>query len=276
MNELEAPRFSLKDTLECGQTFCWIPEGNGYVNADVGQVIYVEQEGNILRWQSSTGDAPINELLRLDDPLEQIQNAISKDSFVKKSISFAPGLRIIRDPIYPCLISFLCATWKNIAAIKTMVQRIRESCGPRYEMRGRTYFGMPTPEQMCEIDVPFLKTLGLAWRAEFIKESTDRIVQGLVDLESLKQVSYEEAHKQLKSLHGVGDKVADCVSLFSLGHLEAFPIDVWIERIIQQRYGLFTSAGNSYKKKSQAARDYFGRYAGYAQEYLYHYSRNSG
>ncbi|MFW9918878.1 MAG: DNA-3-methyladenine glycosylase family protein [Candidatus Thorarchaeota archaeon] len=274
MNELEVTLFSLRDTLECGQTFCWVPEGNGYVNADAGQVIYIEQEGNILRWESSTGEAAIEDMLRLRDPLQKIQKEISKDDFIRESVAFAPGLRIIEDPVYPCLVSFLCATWKNIPAIKTMVQRIRESCGPQYELNGNTYYGMPTPELMCDIDIPFLKSLGLAWRAEFIKHSTDMIVEGIVDLDALKVMTYEEAHKTLKTLHGVGDKVADCVSLFSLGHLEAFPIDLWIERIIQERYGLFTSSGKSYKKKSQAAREYFGRYAGYAQEYLYHYSRN--
>ncbi len=276
MNELEVNQFSLRDTIECGQTFCWVPEGNGYINADVGQVVYVEQEGNLLRWKSSTGEANIEDMFRLNDPLERIQKEIMKDEFVKRSVRFAPGLRIINDPVYPCLVSFLCATWKNIPAIKTMVQRIRENCGPRYEMDGKTYHGMPTPEQMCDIDIPFLKSLGLAWRAEFIKHSTDMIMERIVNLESLKKRSYDDAHSELKTLHGVGDKVADCVSLFALGHLEAFPIDVWIERVIQERYGLFSESGNSYKKKSLAAREYFGKFAGYAQEYLYHYSRNEG
>ncbi|MFW9908798.1 MAG: DNA-3-methyladenine glycosylase family protein [Candidatus Thorarchaeota archaeon] len=275
MNEVEVNQFSLRDTIECGQTFCWIPEGNGYINADIGQAVYVEQIGKKLRWESSDRTAPIADLFRLGDPLKDIHLEIDRDSFMRSCIDYAPGLRIIRDPAYPCLVSFLCATWKNIPAIKTMVQRIRETCGPQYEFRDKTYYGMPTPEQLCEIELIHLKSLGLAWRAEFIAKSTNDIVNGEIDLNGLQRVPYEEAHSELMRLHGVGNKVADCVSLFALGHLEAFPIDVWIERIIQKHYNIFKSAGNSYKRKSAAAREYFGRYAGYAQEYLYYFSRNA-
>ena len=274
MKELKVSNFSLKDTLECGQTFCWVPEGNGYVNADIGQAVYVEQEDDILRWEASEGRVDLSDLFRLDDPLLEIQKKIAKDEFMRDSINFAPSLRIIHDPVYPCLVSFLCATWKGIPAIKTMVQRIRKSCGPEFELRGKSYFGMPTPQQLCDIDESVLNSLGLAWRADFIKRSTDSILNGEIDLEGLKTLSYQSAHSKLKTLHGVGNKVADCVCLFSVGHLEAFPIDVWIERVIQQRYGIFTEAGKSYQKKSEAARTYFGKYAGYAQEYLYYYSRS--
>lgn len=274
MNEIDVTRFDLRETIECGQTFCWVPEGKGYINADIGQVVYVEQKGQILRWKSSNDDVNIVDMFRLDDPLDKIQKEIKKDAFMKECITFSPNLRIVRDPVYPCLVSFLCATWKNIPAIQTMVRRIRERCGPRYELNGKTYCGMPTPEMMCDIDSSFLRSLGLAWRADFIRKTTDMITDGIVDLEGLRRIPYEDAHRRLKLLHGVGDKVADCVSLFALGHLEAFPIDIWIERIIEERYGLFTSAGKSYRRKSQAARAYFGRYAGYAQEYMYNYARN--
>ncbi|MDF1538211.1 MAG: hypothetical protein P1Q69_04855 [Candidatus Thorarchaeota archaeon] len=275
MKELKVSNFSLKDTIECGQTFCWVSEGEGYVNADIGQAVYVEQKGNTLYWESSGSGISLSHLFRLKDPLLDIQREIQKDRFMKNCISFAPGLRIINDPIFPCLVSFLCATWKNIPAIKTLVQRIRESCGPTYDLRGKRFYGMPIPEQLCEVNVKDLKGLGLAWRAEFIKQSIDAIVAGDIDLEGLRSLSYEEAHTELKSLHGVGDKVADCVCLFGVGHLEAFPIDVWIEKVIQKHYGIFTEAGKSYRKKSIAAREYFGKYAGYAQEYLYYYSRST-
>jgi N-glycosylase/DNA lyase len=92
----------------------------------------------------------------------------------------------------------------------------------------------------------------------------------------LKEKKYQDTHNVLKTLHGVGNKVADCVCLFSLGYLEAFPMDVWIERIVQQHYGIFLEKGKSYTKKSKAARTYFGRYAGYAQQYLFHYTRLYG
>ena len=275
MKKLEVSDFSLQETLECGQTFCWVKEGNGYINADLGQVVYVEQQGNSLFYETSHSDVSLKHLFRLEDPLENIQKEISKDDLMRKSIQFAPGLRIIQDPFYPCLISFLISTRNNIPTIKRATQAIREKYGPSYEFRGMTYRGMPSPTRMSLVTVSELEALKLAWRAKFIVRSTEALLAGEVDPEALIQMRYEEAHHGLKTLHGVGDKVADCVCLFSLGFLEAFPIDVWIERVIQQQYGIFTSPGKSYAKKGQAARDYFGRYAGYAQEYLYYYTRTT-
>ena len=274
MRSLQIDEFSLVDTLECGQTFCWVKEGEGYINADIGQVVYVEQKGDTLLYDTSEGDVKLSKLFRLEDPLDQIHQEITRDGILKKSIDFAPNLRIINDPFFPCLVSFLCSVWKNVPAIRSMTNAIRKKWGPSYEFRGKTFYGMPSPEQLSRATVKELKDLGLAWRSEFIAKSTEAIVTGKVSEDNLRSMDYLDTHKQLKTLHGVGNKVADCVSLFSLGFLEAFPIDVWIERVIQKHYGVFTTTGKSYSKKSEAARNYFGRYAGYAQEYLYHYTRS--
>ncbi|MFX1580554.1 MAG: DNA-3-methyladenine glycosylase family protein [Promethearchaeota archaeon] len=273
MRSLKVTRFSLKDTLECGQTFCWVKEGDGYINADIGQVVYVEQREGKLFYETSGGDVNLRALLRLDDSLDKIHREISRDGIMKTSIDFAPDLRIVNDPFFPCLVSFLCSVWKNVPAIRGMTNAIRQRWGPSYEFRERTFYGMPTPEQLARAKVSDLKNLGLAWRSEFIAKSTEFIVNRVITEDELRKMDYLDARKQLKKLHGVGDKVADCVSLFSLGFLEAFPIDIWIERVIQDHYGIFTEAGKSYSKKSEAARNYFGKYAGYAQEYLYHYTR---
>jgi N-glycosylase/DNA lyase len=273
MRSLRVDGFSLADTLECGQTFCWVREGDGYINADIGKVVYVEQQGNMLFYETSEGDVDLRRLFRLDDPLDKIHSEITRDGIMRKSIDFAPGLRIINDPFYPCLVSFLCSVWKNVPAIRGMTNAIRRNWGTVHNFRGKTFYGMPTPEQMADVSVSDLKKIGLAWRSDFINKSTNAIIAGDIVEDELRSMEYKKAHRQLKKLHGVGDKVADCVSLFSLGFLEAFPIDVWIERVIQEHYGVFTEAGKSYSRKSEAARNYFGRYAGYAQEYLYHYTR---
>ncbi len=275
MRSLQVERFSLIDTLECGQTFCWVKEGKGYINADIGKVVYVEQRGDTLLYDTSKGDVNLSDLFRLEDPLDKIHREITRDGIMKKSLDFAPNLRIINDPFFPCLVSFLCSVWKNVPAIRGMTTAIRKNWGTSYEFRGKRFYGMPTPEQLSKATVRELKNLGLAWRSEFIVKSTEAILAGQVTEDGLRSMEYVDAHKQLKKLHGVGNKVADCVSLFSLGFLEAFPIDVWIERVIQEHYGVFTATGKSYSKKSEAARNYFGRYAGYAQEYLYHYSRSA-
>ncbi len=275
MKKLRVKDFDLKDTMECGQTFCWVKEGEGYVNADIGQVVYVEQKDDTLLYETSSRDVDLQKLLRLDDPVHTIKQEIAKDDYMLTSIEYAPGLRIVGDPFFPCLVSFLCSTRNNIPTIKKMTQAIRENYGPVYDFRGETFHGMPTPLDLSKATVSELEGLNLAWRASFIFRSTQSILAGEVVEEDLRHSTYENAHSKLKTLFGVGDKVADCVCLFSLGFLEAFPIDIWIERVIQNRYGIFIETGKSYQKKSRAAREYFGRYTGYAQEYLYYYSRKT-
>jgi N-glycosylase/DNA lyase len=277
MYSLNVKDFSLADTLGCGQSFSWVKAGNGYVNADLGQVVYVEQRGRQLLFETSADrDVDIRSLLGLKDPISRIKAELARDDIMRESIAFAPGLRIVRDPFFSCLISFICSIWKNIPAIQLSMERIRKHWGPEYSFRGSTYHGMPRPETLAEATVHELRELGLGFRAKYIKKTAEAVAEGSVDPESLKNSTYEEARQTLKSLHGVGDKVADCVCLFSLGQLEAFPIDVWIERVIEQHYGIFSHTGKSYSKKSAAARAYFGRYAGYAQEYLFHHARSRG
>ncbi len=277
MQEITVRDFSLRDTLECGQTFCWTRHGDGYLCTDLGQVIYVEQQGDRLLYEASeeVDAASVRRLFRLDDPLRDIQTEIAKDDVMREAIAFAPGLRIVSDPFFPCLVTFICSIRNNIPSIQRVAQRIREGYGPAYEFHGQRYHGMPGPDVLARADVNDLRSLGLDWRAEFIVRTAKAIDEGLVTERKLRRLSYEEAHHELKTLHGVGDKVADCVCLFSLGFLESFPIDVWIERVIQRHYDIFTESGKSYAKKSKAAREYFGRYAGYAQEYLYYYTRST-
>jgi N-glycosylase/DNA lyase len=275
MKYIRVERFNLADTIQCGQTFTWVREGQGYVNSDLGQVVYIEQEGDRLFYEASSAKAvPLRKLFRLDDPLDDIQGEVIREGVMRKSIEFAPDMRIINDPFFPCLVSFICSTYKNIPAIHKMMDNIRRMWGPAYKLRGKTYYGIPTPEQLVTASVKELESAGLGYRAKFIKRTSEMIVDDLVSERDLRRMTYSEARAALKSLHGVGDKVADCVSLFSLGFLEAFPIDVWIERVIQEHYDMFMKTGRSYAKKSKAAREYFGRYSGYAQQYLYHFSRS--
>ncbi len=276
MRSIRVDKFNLHDTIECGQTFTWQREGNGYINSDLGQVIYVEQREDRLYYETSSHSVDLKKLFRLDDPLTKIQDEISRPGIMQESIAFAPGLRIIQDPFFPCLISFVCSTQKGIPAIHTLMNNIRSKYGPVYEFRDKTYFGFPTPENLVDACLNDYECLGAGYRSSYIHRTVETINNGKVTEDILQEMEYADSHKMLKTLHGVGDKVADCVCLFSLGFLEAFPIDVWIERVIQEHYPIFSQEGNSYAKRSTAARRYFGKYAGYAQEYLYYFSRFNG
>jgi N-glycosylase/DNA lyase len=276
MKTLTVERFNLLDTIESGQTFTWTREGSGYVNSDLGQVIYVEQVGNVLHYETSSRNVDFNDFFRLDDQLDRIQSEIIREGIMKDSIAFAPDLRIVRDPLFPCLISFISSIQKNIPAIHTLMNNIREKWGPTYEFREKTYYGFPSVDELSRATVSDFEGLNAGYRSKFFVKTIEAMIRADVIEEDLRAMEYSEAHRMLKTLHGVGDKVADCVCLFSLGFLEAFPIDVWIEKVIQSHYPIFEREGKTYQKRSEAARNYFGQYAGYAQEYLFYYSRCNG
>jgi N-glycosylase/DNA lyase len=274
MRTIKTEHFNLTDTIECGQTFSWTRDGKGYINADISQVVYVEQHGNTLHYETSDERVDLQKHFRLNDPLPLIQKEITRNGFMRESIEFAPGLRLVSDEFFPCLVSFILSIQSNIPRLHGCMQSLREKYGTPYRFRGRTIYGFPTPEQLSKANEKQLRALMFGWRSAFIVKATTSILSGDVNPKELSESTYEEAHRRLKVIHGVGDKVADCVCLFSLGFLEAFPIDVWIERVIQEHFSMLTSLGKSYARKSEAARKYFGRYAGYAQEYLYNYARS--
>ena len=276
MKSLPVKQFSLLDTIESGQTFSWSREGDGYLNADLGQVVYVEQREDILYYETSSHAIDVGSLFRLTDPLDVIHSEITREGIVEESIAFAPGLRIVSDPFLPCLFSFISSIQKNIPAIHNLMSCIRKEWGPRYEFHGKAIYGFPSLEDLLEARISDFEKLNAGYRSKFFAQTIDALNREVVTEEQLREMNYSDAHKALKKLHGVGDKVADCVCLFSLGFLEAFPIDVWIEKVIQEHYPIFEEDGKSYQKRAAAARDYFGQYAGYAQEYLFYYARCKG
>lgn len=292
--------FNLANSLECGQVFRWKKENSWWASVIDDRVVKLKQENNLLYVKSSSFDTDekyIQKYLRINDPLQDILSSINKDQVMDNAISKLNGLRLIKQNPWECLASFICATYKNIAAIKKMISNICHSLGQRIEYEGTIYYTFPEPEIVTKTDIHTLEDCGLGYRAKFLQETAKRITSKDIVLENLENSNYENVRDILlgntgkgKILPGVGPKVADCVMLFSLEKLDAFPIDVWIRRTIQKYYPHFfdndpnnqlsilkdNSIGLAeYKSISKKMRMYFGPYSGYAQEYLFHYARNS-
>ncbi|MDR2719409.1 MAG: DNA repair protein, partial [Nitrososphaerota archaeon] len=151
----------------------------------------------------------------------------------------------------------------------------------------QTFWLFPSVEKLAEASVHGLEECGLGYRAKYVHATAKRVCDEQIDLESFRGLSYVEAKKRLFEFSGVGLKVADCVLLFSLGKMEAFPVDVWVKRLLLNHYADHLShdllerlqshdslSNGEYEKLGTFARNYFGFYAGYAQEYLYHYERS--
>lgn len=282
---IKACPFNLDVTLCCGQVFRWDKRGEWWYGIVGDQILKVRQTDMTLEFKN-VDNAFIRHYFSLDHDLQRINSEIGKDNHVKAALREFWGLRIIRQEPWECLISFICATYKSVAAIKQMLLKLSTKFGEKTVFDGCDFYSFPAPERLARATLKDLESCGLGYRAKYVQDTSKRIHTDEYDLEALRKMPYEQAKKQLCQFLGVGSKVADCVLLFSLDKLDAFPVDVWVKRIITKYYSeQFPDAfvkklakqksfsNSDYKKLNGFGRKYFGEYAGYAQEYLYHYER---
>jgi N-glycosylase/DNA lyase len=283
--KLDAVPFNLDVTLCCGQVFRWERKGDWWYGVVADKAFKIRQANAELEFVNAN-EKFVTHYFGLEDDLRKIRGKISKDEHVKKALQTFWGLRIVRQDPWECLVSYICATYKSIAAIKQMLLRLSKKFGEQVALDGCDFYTFPTIDKLANATASSLATCGLGYRAKYVLETSKKICESNFDLESLRKMSYLQAKETLRGFSGVGSKVADCVLLFSLGKLEAFPVDVWVKRAILNHYadqfpkeliqkiscnGSFSNA--EYERLNEFGRNYFGEYAGYAQEYLYHYER---
>jgi N-glycosylase/DNA lyase len=277
--------FNLDVTLCCGQVFRWERKGDWWCGVVADKAFKIRQTNATLEF-ANVDEKFVTHYFGLEDDLGSIRDKIGRDEHIKKAIRQFWGLRIVRQEPWECLVSYICATYKSIAAIKQMLLKMAKTFGERITLDDFDFYTFPTPEKLAKAAANSLATCGLGYRAKYVIETSKRVCESNFDLESLRKMPYPQAKKALLSFSGVGSKVADCVLLFSLGKLEAFPVDVWVKRAVISHYSdrfpkefvQKMSANRSfsnaeYEQLNAFGRDYFGEYAGYAQEYLYHYER---
>lgn len=265
--------FHLAHTMECGQFFRYKRQDDWFYIHSGDKFFKIRQEGNHLEF-SGADKGFIRYFFSLDVSLKKIMSALPQDRYTKKAFQLYYGLRLIRQSPWECLLSYLCSTASNIPKIQRCLDGMAQAFGQEVYLDEIKGYSLPSPQQIAvgaRRAVPLLKGLSLGFRSRYIYE-VSRCVD-IPSLESLRALPCPEAKKRLMELPGVGPKVADCVLLFSLGFLEAFPVDRWIERAIRVFY--FKGQNISPKGIQSFAMDYFGKYGGYAQQYLYHYSRTA-
>ncbi len=281
--------FDLDFTLQCGQAFRWKKIGKWWYGVVRQNVVKVRQNEDVLGFQAypeELNSKLLESYFRLDDDLPKFYSSILKDEHIKAAVEGFKGLRLMRQEPWECLISYICATNKNIPTIKDMILNISKKFGKKLLFDGQDFYTFPKPNDLANTSTEELKACKLGYRAERVLEASRKVSTREVDLESLGKLNYEEAKTELMELPGVGPKVADCVLLFSLDKLEAFPIDVWMKRIVMEYYAdHFESSfvkkvlskksltGGEYNRIGLFGRTYFGKFVGYAQEYLYHFKR---
>jgi N-glycosylase/DNA lyase len=277
--------FDLNFSLCCGQVFRWKKIGAWWYGV-VGETVFkIHQIGNNLEFEGASEDL-VRNYFRLNDDLAKISRNIAKDPHIGKALEKFDGLRLVRQEPWECLIGFICSIYKNIAAIEQMLQRLSEKYGEKRSFDGLKFYLFPAIDKLANSSEDKLRECGLGFRAKYVLATARKIYEENLNLQNLKALPYLQARKKLLECPGVGLKVADCVMLFSLNKMEAFPVDVWVKRVILNHYAdKFPSdlvnkmrshnslTNGEYLKIGEFARNYFGAYAGYAQEYLYHFER---
>jgi len=190
-------------------------------------------------------------------------------------------LRILKQDPFQCLISFIVSSNSNIQKIKTSLENISKKFGEKIEFENQEFFLFPKPEKLSNASINEIRNCGVGYRDKFIKEAANMIFSKEIDFQSLKKSNYFETKKSICSIPGVGNKVADCIMLFSLNKLEAFPLDRWMIRILEKYYSnefhleTKTITEKQYEMLHKKIVNYFGPYAGYAQQFLFKMEREN-
>ena len=272
--------FSLDATLNGEQDFRWRPLKDGWHSGVLsGRLIHVRQcDGGVEYRSDSDLDALLSSYFRLDDDVAAIWNELSRgDETIAELLEKHRHVRLRRQPDrWECMVAYICSANKSVEGIRVSVEKIAEAFGDRVELPGDVRCTFPTVERILEAGEEGLEKLGLGLdKHAKIVAAARQISRGELDLAYLSQpqVAYAEARMRLMGCYGIGPKIADCIALFALDKLDAFPVDRWVRRAMEDRY--FPDGVSSDETLVMWARDHFGDYAGYANQLLFHAQRDA-
>ncbi len=280
----DAANFQLQHIFECGQCFRWnrVSE-NDFIGVAYGRVIeLVKEENDVIIYNSDEKDFYNiwQEYFDLNRDYSKIKNNLSHDPLLKEAVDFGYGIRILKQEPFEIVNSFIISANNRIPLIKRAIENISKRWGTPLEYKAQTYYAFPTPDQLVAAEEQELEACGLGFRAKYVKDTVNKIYNSLQGVEGFEQYNiYDMArlgadgcHNALQLFSGIGPKVADCIMLFSMDKISAFPVDVWVKRAMMHFY---LAPDVSLKKIRDFGRDKFGEEAGFAQQYLFYYAREN-
>ena len=266
----------IDNSINSGQVFLWQKNKNNWYGIDGQNILEINQENKI----KSISNVKTS-FFRKNDDIEKIIKSISKDKIIKKAVRKYEGLRIFNQDPFQCMISFIISSNSNIPKIKNSLEKISEKFGKKVTFKEHEFFLFPQPEKIAKSSINEIKSCGVGYRAPFIKEAAEMVISKKIDFENLKNSDYNEAKRNLRLIPGIGNKVADCIMLFSLNKLDAFPLDTWMIKILEKYYSkefqieTKTITEKQYQILHEKIVDYFGPYCGYAQQFLFKMEREN-
>ncbi len=266
----------VENSINSGQVFLWKKNETNWYGVNGQDILQVDKNGKIDSYQNLEAD-----FFRESDDIEKIIKSISKDKTVKMAVKKYQGLRILRQDPFQCLISFIVSSNSNIPKIKYCLENISKKFGKKTKFQNQEFFLFPKPEKLAKASISEITDCGVGYRAKFLREAAKMMVSKKIDFEYLKKCNYQEAKESICQIPGVGNKVADCIMLFSLDKLEAVPLDRWIIRILEKYYlkkfeiATKTVTEKQYNILHEKIVNHFGPYAGYAQQFLFKMEREN-
>lgn len=263
-------------SLDSGQAFRW-REIDGWWWGTLGKVpVRMRVDRDKLEVVSNHVDQiklgiMVRSYLSLDEDHSEIIQSFGDDPYLDRIMNQFAGLRILKQDFWECLISFLCSAECSVARIRRMTEDLSRVCGKEVSIDGRTLWTFPESDVLANISEQELRDLGLGFRAPNVLEAAERVVSGKIDNAMFEQMTYSAAMRELMKFKGIGPKIASCILLFSINKKEAFPVDRWVRRSLERVYGL--PEKSSHALIQDWAQNRFGRYAGYAQQFLFHAER---
>ena len=252
-------------TFECGQCFRWnADENGGYVGVASGQAARVLARGGMAVIECDEADIGFwREYLDMDTDYVKARESVMLGEYLTECAEYGRGIRILRQDKWEALCSFIISQCNNIPRIKSIVEKLCAMFGEAMETPWGVKYSFPTASRVALLEEPELAPLRSGYRAAYIINAARAVASGDIDLEYAATLDVNEARKYLKSLNGVGDKVANCAVLFGLHRMDAFPVDVWIKRALKENLPAGFDPAT------------LGDYAGLAQQYMFFHARET-
>ncbi len=253
--------FDTEQTLDCGQAFRWTKQEDGTFKGIAGGKavsIGLVENSIIIDGADDTDKEFWTHYLDLDLDYRNIRKSLSQmHPILNEAAQFAPGIRILNQDPWEALCSFIISQNNNIPRIKGIVERLCREFGDKITEECYTF---PNAEIIAQLSPEDLQPIRAGFRARYIIDGARKVADGEIDLEKIRTMEINDARKELMKITGVGIKVADCTLLYGLHRLDCFPLDVWMKRAMSTLF-------------PDVSPDFFGEYAGIAQQYIFHYSR---
>ena len=263
----------IRDSINSGQVFLWKKINSKWHGINGKSILTLKDKIN-------TKNKKQYDFFRFGDDFQGIKRRLSKDNILRNAIERFPGMRILRQDPFQCYISFIVSSNSNIPNIQTRLQKLCTTFGEKKIKNEQEFFLFPEPESLASASINDIAKCGLGYRSKYVKKAAISVNDGTINFASLKKQNYYDARNELCTIFGIGKKVADCILLFSLDKLEAVPLDRWVLRILQKYYSkefeikTKSITDRTYDELHDKTIDYFGKYAGYAQQFLFKNERD--